>query len=162
MSILSAPRAAVASIVLTCAVVAGCGHSCGLGERDRVTTNAGQAGPVSCCGASVFRDIALAGKTSDAEFSLSNTAFPTEPGGVDAFLVSTSCQKLFDGPYPGAAPLCAILAGPVKPGGVSSRVKLTPGPYRLYLQGYSSTADSVSQYLVDVYIWDYSCGPLIQ
>jgi len=162
MRLPSALLAAFAPVVVACAVFAGCGHTCGLHERDRVTTTAGQAGAVACCGGSVFRDLALTGKTSDAEFSLSNTAFPTEPGGVDAFLVSTSCQKLFEGPYPGTGPLCPVLSGPAKPGGVSSRVKLAPGTYRLYLQGYSSTTESVSQYLVDVYIWDYSCGSPIQ
>ncbi len=162
MSLPSAVRAAFASVVLACAVFAGCSHTCGLGEHERVTTTEAQAGPVACCGGSVFRDLALTGRTSDAEFSLSNTAFPTEPGGVDAFLVSMSCQKLFDGPYPGTAPLCPVLSGPAKPGGVSSRVKLTPGTYRVYLQGYSSTTDSVSKYLVDVYIWDYRCGAVIQ
>ena len=162
MSLRSALRAAFAPIVFACAGLAGCGHSCGLGERDRVTTSPGQAGPLACCGGSGFRDLALTARTSDAEFSLANTAFPNEPGGVDAFLVPTSCQKLFDGPYPGSTPLCRVLSGPAKPGGVSSRVKLAPGTYRLYLQGYSSTTSSVSQYLVDVNIWDYSCGPLLQ
>ena len=162
MSIPSAVRVAFAPVVLAFALSAGCGHTCGLGEHDRVTTSTGQAGPVDCCGGSVFRDLALMGKTSDAEFSLSNVNYPTEPGGVDAFLVSTSCQRLFDGSYPGAAPLCPILTGPAKPGGVSSRVKLKPGTYRLSLQGYSNVNDSVSRYLVDVYIWDYSCGGFIQ
>jgi hypothetical protein len=161
MGIRSALRIAFAPVILGCALSAGCDHHCGLGERARLTTTESQAGPVAVAGAA-FRDLALAGKTSDAEFSLANTAFATEPAGVDAFLVSTSCQRLFDGAYPGAAPLCPILAGPAKPGGVSARVKLTPGTYRLYLQGYSSATGPVSRYLVDVYVWDYSCGAFIQ
>jgi hypothetical protein len=131
--------------------LSGC-HRCGLGEHDRVTVT----GVVDGSAGAAFKDVALKGQTSDAEFSLSNTNMPTQPGGVDAFLVQTSCNKLFDGPYPGAAPLCPILDGPAKPGGVSSRVKLSPGTYRVYLQGYSNVVDSVG-YLVDVYIWDYSC-----
>lgn len=73
----------------------------------------------------------------------------------------TTCDRLFDGGYPGGTPLCKIYVGPAKPGGVSPHVKLDPGTYRLYLQGYSNVASSVN-YLVDVYIWDYSCRPLIQ
>jgi hypothetical protein len=140
--------------------LAACDHHCGLGERDRVTVSPAQAGTVPCCGGAAFVDIPLNGQTSDPEFSLSNVAMPTQPGGVDAYLVPTSCQKLFDGPYPDATPLCTILLGPAKPGGVSNRAKLTPGTYRVYLQGYANVAAPVG-YLVDVYIWDYSCRPLI-
>ena len=116
---------------------------------------------VDCCGGAAFRDVTLKGQTSDPEFTLSNTAMPTEAGGVDAFIVPTSCQKLFDGAYPGGTPLCQVYAGPAKPGGVAPRVKLSPGSYRVYLQAYSDVGDSVKA-LVDVYIWDYSCMPLIQ
>jgi hypothetical protein len=137
-------------------------HRCGLSEHDRVSVApTAQTGAVPCCGGAVFQDVKLEGQTSDAEFSLANTNIPTQPGGVDAFLVPTSCQKLFDGAYPGAAPLCTILAGPAKPGGVSSRAKLSPGTYRVYLQGYSNVTDAVS-YLVDVYVWDYRCRTPVQ
>lgn len=143
------------------AAASGCSHACGLGQHARVTVSEGQAGPVQGSGGSAYQDVSLKGATSDPEFNLSNVAFPTEPGGVDAFLVPTTCNKLFDGPYPGATPLCTIHAGPAKPGGVSARVKLAPGTYRVYLQGYSNVSEPVS-YLVDVYIWDYSCGGMIQ
>ena len=144
------------AIIAALAAVAACDHHCGLGERDRTTVR----GSVSAGGSASFKDVALSGATSDAEFSLANTAMPTQAGGVDAFLVPTSCQKLFDGAYPGAAPLCTILVGPAKPGGASSHVKLSPGTYRVYLQGYSNVPADVS-YLVDVYTWDYSCRPLL-
>jgi hypothetical protein len=159
---LSLLRRFSSAVVLVAALAAAgaCDHHCGLGEHDRVTVTPGQAGPVPCCGGAAYYDVALKGATSDPEFSLANTAFPTEAGGVDAFLVPTSCQKLFDGPYPGAAPLCTIHSGPAKPGGVAPRVKLDPGTYRVYLQGYSNVSAPVN-YLVDVYIWDYSCAPLI-
>ena len=145
------------------ASLSGCGtHNCGLGEHDRVTVAPnGPSATVPCCGGARYQDVALKGQTSDAEFSLSNTSLTTQPGGVDAFIVPTSCQTLFDGPYPGAAPLCPIYAGPAKPGGVSGRAKLKPGTYRVYLQGYSNVADSVG-FLVDVYIWDYQCRGAIQ
>lgn len=134
-----------------------CDHRCGLGEHDRLTVS----GPPLAGGGGLYQDISLKGETSDAEFSLSNTAFPSQPGGVDAYLVPTSCEKLFDGPYPGAAPLCTIYLGPARPGGVTGHVKLTAGRYRVYLQGYSNVSAPVG-YLVDVYTWDYSCRPLIQ
>lgn len=140
--------------VLIVGSASGC-HKCGLGEHDRVTISGGGA-PAPCCGGAIFKDVPLSGETSDAEFSLSNTNMPTQAGGVDAFLVRGSCDKLFDGPYPGSPPLCPILTGPAKPGGVSSRVKLPAGTYRVYLQGYSDVPVSVG-YLVDVYIWDYAC-----
>lgn len=159
MGICSTIRAAL--LVVLAWTAAGCDHRCGLGERRRITVSNAQAGPVPCCGGAAHQDVTLKGETSDAEFSLANTARPTEAGGVDAFLVPTSCEKLFDGPYPGAPPLCTILAGPAKPGGVSGRAKLTRGNYRLYVQGYSATSASVG-YLVDIYVWDYSCGPLVQ
>jgi len=147
-----------ALVASACAVfLPACDKHCGLGERDHVVvTNV-----IPCCGVATFLDVPLRGETSDAEFSLANTAMPAQPGAVDAFLVPTSCQKLFDGPYPGGAPLCAIHVGPVKPGGVSSRVKLAPGTYRVYVQGYSNATDT-ARFLVDVFIWDYSCRPLIQ
>jgi len=150
----------VTALATTLVIASGYDHHCGLGEHARVTVNTSQTGRVPCCGGALYQDVMLKGATSDREFSLSNTAFPAEAGGVDAFLVPTSCQKLFDGPYPGAAPLCTICSGPARPGGVASRVKLDPGTYRVYLQGYSNVTSSVS-YLVDVYIWDYSCSALI-
>lgn len=157
MSSRSSRRLAVVSALLACVIAARCDHRCGLAEHERVTVK----GDVAAAGASDSKDVALKASTSDPEFSLSNTAFPSEAGGVDAFIVPTSCQKLFDGPYPGAAPLCSILAGPAKPGAVSGRVKLASGSYRVYLQGYSNVDASV-KYLVDVYVWDYRCGGIIQ
>ncbi|HEY2432729.1 MAG TPA: hypothetical protein VGI12_08635 [Vicinamibacterales bacterium] len=137
-------------------------HNCGLAEHDRVTVSPTQsAGLVPGDGGAVYQDISLKAATSDPEFSLSNTNYATEPGGVDAFLVPTTCETLFEGGYPGGTPLCKIYVGPAKPGGVSSRAKLDPGTYRLYLQGYSDVTSPV-KYLIDVYIWDYRCNSLIQ
>jgi hypothetical protein len=133
-------------------------HTCGLGQHDRVLVG---ESPVPCCGGFVFKDLALMGRTSGAEFELVNTAKPTQPGSVDAYLVPTSCGKLFEGDYPGSAPLCSIYAGPARPGGVSARAKLAPGTYRVFLQGYSANTQTAG-YLVDVMVWDYSCGPSIQ
>ena len=50
--------------------------------------------PVPCCGGFAFHDVALMGRTSDAEFELVNTAKAGATGSVDAFLVPTSCARL--------------------------------------------------------------------
>ena len=160
MGISSPSRTAGVSVLCVALVVglAACDHRCGLGEHDRVTVN---GAPVPGGGGALYQDVSLQGETSDAEFSLSNTAFPSQPGGVDAYLVPTSCDKLFDGSYPGGTSLCRIYLGPAAPGGVTGHVKLPVGRYRVYLQGFSNVSASVN-YLVDVYIWDYSCRGLIQ
>jgi hypothetical protein len=163
MGLTSFARAAwLVLLSVTTLNLAACDHHCGLGEHDRVTVvPMSSTALVPGGGGASFQDVALKGATSDAEFSLSNVALGTEPGGVDAFLVPTTCDSLFDGSYPGGTPKCRIYLGPAKPGGVSGHVKLDAGTYRVYLQGYSNVATPVS-FLVDVYIWDYSCGPLIQ
>ena len=143
-------------VVFAAIIVSACDHHCGLGERDRVTA----AGSVPCCGAATFTDVTLKGATSDAEFSLSNTQFLGASGG-DAYLVPTSCGKLFDGTYPGAAPLCTIYLGPAHPGQSTGHVKLAAGSYRIFIQGASNAVES-AQYLTDVYVWDYSCRPILQ
>ena len=55
-------------------------HTCGLGQHDRVVVS---ESPVPCCGGFVFKDLALMGRTSGAEFELVNAAKPTQPGSVD-------------------------------------------------------------------------------
>ena len=151
-------RIALCVAVLACSL--SCGSVCGLAQHARVTAEA----TVPCCGGFQFKDVVL-GPTrgaSEAEFDLSNTAMPVEPGPVDAFLVPASCTKLFDGPYPGAAAQCQVYLGPTAPGKVSGRVKLAAGTYRIWIQGYTSTT-AASHYLVDVVTWDHSCqSPLLQ
>jgi len=144
----------LAFAVVTASAIEGCSHRCGLGEHARVTAEGGVA-----AAGSTFQDVTLAAETSDPEFSLASTASVGEA--ADAFLVPTSCDQLFDQPYPGATPRCTVYAGPVKPGAVSDRVKLTVGSYRVYVQAYASST-SASKFLVDVYTWDYSCRPLLQ
>jgi len=151
-------RIALCVAALACSL--SCGSVCGLAQHARVTAQ----GTVPCCGEFQFKDVAL-GPTrgaSEAEFDLSNTAMPTEPGPADAFLVPASCTKLFDGPYPGAAAQCQIYLGPTAPGKVSARVKLAAGTYRIWIQGYTSNS-AASRYLIDVTVWDESCqSPLLQ
>ena len=143
------------------AVSCGGGGSCGLGLHDRITVTDASGGRVPSLGGSSFKDVALSVK-GDTEFQLASTAMPAKPGLVDAFLVPTSCSKLFDGPYPGAAPLCQVYLGPVAPGKVTSLVKLVAGSYRVWIQGYTSNETDAS-YLIDLEIWNHSCvSPLLQ
>jgi hypothetical protein len=146
--------------IALCLVVAvlstSCGSVCGLGLHDRVTLG----GNVSCCGGFLFRDVFLSGK-GDASFDLSNTAKPSQPGLVDAFLVPTSCATLFDGPYPGSMPLCRVYTGPAAPGQVSTRVALAAGTYRVWFQAYTSNLGE-APYLIDVGVWDQSCRSPLQ
>ena len=151
------------ALCLSAAALAGSsggGGSCGLGLHDRVTVTDGSAGRVPCCGGSSFMDVPLS-VNGDTEFQLASTAMPTKPGLVDAFLVPASCSKLFDGAYPGAAPLCQIYLGPVAPGKVTSLAKLNAGTYRLWVQGYSSN-ETDAFYTIDIEIWNHSCNPLLQ
>jgi len=83
------------------------------------------------------------------EIDLANTAYPTTPGTVDAYLTVTSCTKLFEGPYPGSQPLCKVLVGPAPSGKVSPRAPLDAGTYRVWAYGYSSNPGGVS-FLIDV------------
>ena len=151
-------RPAVLALLTAGALAASGCHTCGLAQHDRVLVD---QSPVPCCGGFAVHDVALMGLTSDAEFELVNTAKAGATGSVDAFLVPTSCARLFDGAYPGSAPLCTVYAGPARPGGVSSRAKLAAGNYRVFLQGYSANTETAG-YLVDVMVWDYSCRSTIQ
>jgi hypothetical protein len=151
-------RARLILFLLTAVATASCGSVCGLGRRGRVTFSGG----VPCCGGSTFQDVALSGAAGGAEFDLASTAKPSEPGLADAFLVPTSCSKLFDGPYPGATPLCQILLGPTAPGKVSGRAQLPAGTYRLWLQGYTTNGTD-APYLIDIGIWNHDCrSPVLQ
>ena len=147
----------IGGIVAATLAIASCGSVCGLGLRQRTNVR----GTVLCCGASTFSDVALSAE-SDTEFDLASTEKPTTPGTIDAFLVPTSCTKLFDGPYPGATPLCQVFLGPAATGKVSSRKKLASGPYRIWLQAYTSNTGPVG-YLIDIDTWNHDCrSPLIQ
>jgi hypothetical protein len=114
---------------------------------------------IACCGASVHYDIDLTG-SGDIEIDISN---PNSEG-VDGFLTSPLCGKLFDQPYVGAGPpLCQTHIGPVKPRGVSQRVKLPAGRYRLYAQGYS-TNPATMEVSLDMGVWSRACrwNPIAQ
>jgi hypothetical protein len=133
-----------------------CGH-CGLGLHASTPWSGGVAP-----GAAVFQDFPLSPQKGDMEIDLASTSYAvTTPGTTDAYLTDTSCAKLFDGPYPGAAPLCKVLIGPTPTGNVSPHAGLDGGTYRVWVQGYSSNLDAV-HFLIDVDLFDNSCRPPLQ
>ena len=134
-----------------------CGHPCDLGLHDFAMVTSDQIGPVPCCGGSTMKDIPLLPST-EGELDLSNIYQNPEP--VDAFLVPTSCSKLFDGDYPGAHPLCQIYIGPVGAKGDSGRVKMNAGTYRVWMQAYSTNTGTGS-FSVMIDILDYRCLPVL-
>jgi hypothetical protein len=150
----------VALVVLTIPLLA-CGHPCGLGLHDsEIVTPAGTGNDyVPCCGGYVWKDLALLPAT-EGEVNVTNPLQPPD-NPADAFLVPTSCTRLFDGDYPGARPLCQIYVGPVTAKSASGRVKLSQGTYRLWMQAYTTNTRSYSYYiLIDVF--DYRCLPVVQ
>jgi hypothetical protein len=152
-SLLQCGKGLMAAILLSL-LATSCRGRCGFGLHDRIVVASPPLEKVSCCGGFVTKDLALTAAAGDAAFDLSNVA--TDVQLVDAFLVPTSCAKLFDMPYPGGSALCSVYTGPVTPGHLSSRVTLATGTYRVWLQGYSSNTAPAS-FTVDVGIWDYSC-----
>jgi hypothetical protein len=127
-----------------------CNGPCGLGLHQRASWSGGVAP-----GESSFRDFPLKPRSGDMEIDLASTA-SAQPGSADAYLTDTSCAKLFGQPYPGAPPLCRILAGPAAYGKVSARVPLPAGTYRLWAVGYSGNQSEL-KILIDIDIWDYDC-----
>ena len=105
-----------------------------------------------CCGASVFRDVDL--NVDGLEVDLINP----NGTGVDGFVTSVGCDKLFDGQYSGSAatPLCQVHIGPVRPRGISERRKLAPGRYRLFAQGHASN-DAPLMISLDLGLWSSAC-----
>ena len=113
---------------------------------------------LECCGAFAKHDVTVRAG-ADRQVDVANTRFPNVVGTVDLWLVPTDCEKLFDGTYPGASPLCRTYIGPVAPGAVSARLKLAAGRYRVFAQSHASNADPVS-YVGDVGIWGRDCTPV--
>ena len=98
---------------------------------------------VACCGGFERHDVSP-GSTEASEFDVAMTFVPGQEAQVTAWLTSGDCERLFAAAYddPGASPLCEVLIGPVTPGQVSARRKLSPGPLRLFVQ--SSAANPAS------------------
>jgi hypothetical protein len=110
---------------------------------------------VECCGGSAYRDLNFT--TGEYEVDLSGST--ASSGRVDGFVTSGDCVKLFAGPYSGTAtnPLCTVYLGPVAPGAVSQRKKLTPGRYRIFAQAFASN-EQPTPFIFDMAIWSNKCG----
>jgi hypothetical protein len=115
----------------------------------------GSASTVPCCGAFDREDMTIP-SAEGGQVDLDNTFFPDEAGHVDAWLVAADCDRLFDGIYPGASPLCRTYIGPVQPGQVSARQSIPSGRYRVIVQAYSSNAKA-AKYTTEVGLWGYDC-----
>lgn len=117
---------------------------------------------VGCCGAADIQDIVLP-EQPDLAIDLAQVALSNRVGGQDLWLTIPDCLQLFDGPYvePGAGPRptprCRVLLGPVAPGRVSPRTELPPGPYRVFVQSYT-TNPATNPYEFTVGVWGSSCG----
>lgn len=126
---------------------------CSFQNLDRLVTK----GTLPCCGAFKVHEVVVKAGTN-RQVDLANSESPVPAGLVDLWLTPASCERLFDGPYPGSVPQCAVLIGPVAPGSVSERRKLDPGTYRVFAQSYSSNVDPV-EYVGDVGVWGNDCVP---
>ena len=117
---------------------------------------------VGCCGAADIQDVVLPDQP-DLAIDLAQRALSNHVGGQDLWLTHPECQRLFDGPYvqpgtgPRPTPKCQVLIGPVSPGRVSPRAELPPGPYRVFVQAYSSNPVT-NPYEFVVGVWGTSCG----
>ena len=103
------------ALSLLCAAALACGVRCG-SARAGAGTVASLTGRVPCCGGSARTSPEWRGGIRVRSGQCRDAG---QAGLVDAYLVSTSCAKLFDGPCL-PAPLCRVYSGPATPGRVSS------------------------------------------
>ena len=101
----------------------------------------------------VFRDIDLS-SAGDVEIDLTNP----NGSGVDGFVTSVGCDKLFEGAVHGRCERGAL------PGsrraraseGVSERKKVAAGRYRIFAQGYAVN-DAALSISLDLGVWSNAC-----
>lgn len=153
--ILPAVASGIAFVAATIAIgtTASCGgNSCGLGMLRTLNFPPGVvAGSATTTPLSFDVDLTA---SDIQQVNLDSTANPGQTGRVDAFLTTSDCTKLFAGDYTGTAtaPLCTIYIGPVAAGGVSSRVTLSHGHYRVWAQPWTTNV-SATTFGFDVVIW---------
>jgi hypothetical protein len=151
-------RLAIALVLVCGALVWTACHKCNFRLLWQTNVGGGTgsgADKVGCCGASKTFDVTIQA-AEDGEVDLTNTLFPGQSGRVDAWLVDTSCDRLFDETYPGASPRCRTHLGPVAPDQVSGRIRIPAGEYRIVLQAYTSNTEE-SQYAAEVGLWGRDC-----
>jgi len=134
-------------------VSGGCDR-CSFRNLDRQVTK----GMLECCGAFKIHEVVVKSGTN-RQVDLANSQSPVPSGLADLWLTPASCERLFDGSYPGSVPRCSVLIGPVVPGAVSERRSLDPGTYRVFVQAYSTNADPV-EYVGDFGVWGNDCVPV--
>src|SRR3954462_8687479 len=128
-------RLAIALVVVCAALVWTACHKCNF--RLLWVHNITKAPTIPCCGGFLTQVVTIP-DAQGSEVDLTNTLLPGETGRVDAWLVDTPCERLFEGTYPGAAPRCRTYIGPVAADEVSARVKLPSGTCRAIVQAYTS------------------------
>lgn len=144
-------RVALLVVFVVVPLLASCGGgNCFLGLHEKLPVY----GTLQCCGGAFHQDVTVSDRGGTAEFDLFNAVTSGPPS--DGFLVPTSCEKLFDGPYPGSPPLCNVLLGPAMPGLATAHVKLSTGAYRVWIQPYSRNT-AVTDFWVELGGWDHRC-----
>jgi len=152
-----------AAVLAACALLSGCGTSpCGLTLQQHLflpasvtINNQMQQRSVELprCGGVAFQDVDL--RNVDVEVDLSNPNL----SGVDGFVTSAGCDRLFNAPYTGSAiaPLCTVYVGPVRPREVSARTNISPGRYRIFAQGYAANDAPLMRVSLDLGLWSSAC-----
>jgi len=148
--------APLAAVVLL-AVQGGCGSVCDFALRGRLYVQ----GTLACCGAFLWQDVSIGQDVVEVDLSFAKAAGTPPP--AHAWLTTTSCAQLFEGTYPppsgSPSPRCTVYLGPVTPGEVSSRRKISPGSYRVWVQAWTSAEAPLHlQQSVDVGLWGELCG----
>ena len=129
------------------------GNSCGLGLLRRLSIPSGAVSATP-----QFFDVDLS--ASDVQqVDLDSLVIAGQAGHVDAFLTTTDCTTLFAGNYTGSStsPLCTIYIGPVAAGGVSGRVTLSHGRYRVLAQPWTTNVGA-TRFGFEVGIWGQDCS----
>jgi hypothetical protein len=150
MPVFRGARPIVLVIVLVPLLASCGGGNCFLGLHEKFPVY----GTVQCCDGAIYHDVSVSDRGGSAEFDLLNTATVGLPS--DGFLVPRTCEKLFDGPYPGSRPLCDVILGPATPGLATARVKLKTGVYRVWIQPYSGNT-APTDFWVELGEWDHRC-----
>lgn len=152
-------RRHVVGAVLLAILPGGCGGggNCSFENLERLAVVL--EGPVGCCGGSAWDDVTIGRDDVEVDLAFHKAAGPVPP--VHAWLTTADCASLFEGEYPPAggspAPRCTVYLGPVSPGEVSPRRKVSPGTYRVWVQAFSSSAEP-QRCLLDVGVWGERCG----
>jgi hypothetical protein len=133
-----------------------CGSPCPFG----ILSRRAYPGQVACCGAAARQDFQV---PADVEIDVANVQVPGQAGRVDVFLTRADCDRVFDGDYPpaaGAAPRCPVIVGPVAPGTVSGRQKISTGTYRLHVLAFTSNT-APATFGIDVALWGENCSGVV-